>query len=56
MKGLTKEKVVKQIRKIINNSYIFMGYTEFSNYIEKKSQVDEKDEKKKKDLIKMEIY
>ena len=51
MKGLTKEKVIKQIKKIINNSYIFMGYTEFSNYIEKKSQVDEKDDKKKKDLV-----
>lgn len=35
MKGLHKEKIVKQIKKIINQYYIFMGYTEFSNYITK---------------------
>ena len=39
MKGLTKEKVVSQIRRIINNAYLFLGYIEFANYIFKKSQV-----------------
>lgn len=33
MKGLTKSRVVKQINRIINQSYIFLGYTEFANYI-----------------------
>ena len=33
MKGLKKEKVIKQINEIIRKSYLFMGYTEFSNYI-----------------------
>lgn len=35
MKGLPKKKVVKQVRKIINQYYTFMGYIEFSNYISK---------------------
>ena len=33
MKGLTKSRVIKQINRIINQSYIFLGYTEFANYI-----------------------
>jgi hypothetical protein len=48
MKGLSKEKVVKQINSIINNSYLFLGYIEFANYIVKKSRVDEADPKKNK--------
>ena len=48
MKGLTKEKVVKQINNIIQNSYLFLGYIEFANYIVKKSTVDEEDPKKNK--------
>ena len=48
MKGLPKEKVIRQINKIINNSYLFLGYIEFANYILKKSQIDESEPKKKK--------
>lgn len=48
MKGFSKEKVVRQIKSIINNSYLFLGYIEFANYITKKSSVDEKDPKKNK--------
>ena len=33
VKGLTKEKVVSQIKTLINASYSFMGYTQFSNEI-----------------------
>ena len=33
MKGLKKERIILQIKKIIRQSYVFMGYTEFSNYI-----------------------
>ena len=40
MRGLTKEKVINQIKRIINNYYLFLGYIEFANYISKKSQVD----------------
>jgi len=43
MKGLPKERVVAQIKRIISGYYLFMGYTEFSNYISKKSAVDDTD-------------
>jgi len=33
MKGLTKEKIIRQIEKIRRQSYEFMGYTEFANKI-----------------------
>ena len=35
MKGLTRDKIVKQIKKIIRQSYEFMGYIEFANKIDK---------------------
>jgi len=35
MKGLTEEAVVKQIKKLIKQSYTFMGYTKFANHIDK---------------------
>ena len=35
MKGFSKDRIIKQIKRIINTSYLFMGYTEFSNYITK---------------------
>lgn len=33
MKGLTRDKVIRQIKRIISQSYHFQGYIEFSNYI-----------------------
>ena len=33
MKGLSRARVIKQIKRLINQSYLFQGYTEFSNYI-----------------------
>ena len=39
MKGLPKEKVILQIKRIINNSYLFLGYTEFANYIQKSTKI-----------------
>ena len=52
MKGLNKEKVVKQINRIINASYLFLGYTEFSNYINRISSSDSEDTKlQKKEMI-----
>lgn len=49
MRGLTKEKVVSQIKVLINSAYSFMGYIEFANYIEKVQQVgvDIKSEKER---------
>jgi Helicase conserved C-terminal domain/Type III restriction enzyme, res subunit len=49
MKGLSKEKVVSQIKVLINSAYSFMGYIEFANYIEKVQQIhaDIKSEKER---------
>ena len=51
MKGLSKEKVIRQIKRIINNSYLFLGYTEFANYIQNISKVTEENPKKKKNEV-----
>ena len=55
MKGLSRDKVIKQIKKIIRNSYLFIGYTAFANMIEnimKNVTIDdlESEEKKKRGL------
>jgi superfamily II DNA or RNA helicase len=39
MKGIPKEKVISQIKNLINHSYLFLGYIEFANYIEKTASV-----------------
>ena len=39
MRGLTRERVITLIKNLINTSYLFLGYTEFANYIQKKSNV-----------------
>ena len=33
MKGLERDKIVKQIKRIILQSYLFLGYIQFANYI-----------------------
>lgn len=35
MKGLSREKIIKQIKKIISQYYDFMGYIEFSNSVDR---------------------
>jgi hypothetical protein len=40
MKGLPREKVISQVKRIISTSYLFLGYIEFANYINKKAAVD----------------
>jgi hypothetical protein len=41
LKNVPKDKVVAQIRNMIHNNYVFMGYIELANYIKKKTFVDE---------------
>jgi hypothetical protein len=41
LKGVPKDKVVSQIKNIIQRSYLFMGYIELANYIRKKTMVSE---------------
>ena len=50
MKGLTKDKVVQQINRIISQSYLFLGYTEFANYINRiiNKNTTSKNEKKRR--------
>jgi len=52
MKGISKEKIVNQIKNLINTYYIFLGYGQFANYIIKTIHYDEelKREQMKKEL------
>jgi hypothetical protein len=53
MKGMTKDKVISQIKNLINTHYIFLGYVQFANYIIKTMNYDEEVQKqgfKKKHL------
>jgi hypothetical protein len=47
MKGMSKEKVISQIRNLINSYYIFLGYGQFANYIIKTMNYTEEDIQKK---------
>ena len=38
---LSREKVIKIVKNLINTYYLFMGYIEFSNLIAKKSNIDD---------------
>jgi len=49
MKGIPKEKVVSQIKSLINTYYIFLGYVQFANYIIKTMNYSEEIEKQKFD-------
>ena len=48
MKNIPKEKIISQIKSVINTSYLFLGYGEFANYIRKIEDVKE-DYKNEKD-------
>ena len=39
-KALTKDKIIRQIKALINKYYIFLGYGQFANYIIKVSNVE----------------
>ena len=45
MKGMTKDKVISQIKNLINTHYIFLGYVQFANYIIKTMNYDEEVQK-----------
>ena len=52
LQGLTREKVINQIKQLINSSYLFLGYIEFANYIEKISNVESSLIKNKDEIMK----
>ncbi len=39
IKSLTRNQVISQVKRVINQYYLFMGYTEFSNYVTKKMAI-----------------
>jgi hypothetical protein len=41
MKGMSREKVISQIKALINNTYLFLGYGQFANYIIKTIKYNE---------------
>jgi hypothetical protein len=47
MKGMSREKVVSQIKGIINTYYIFLGYVQFANYIIKTMNYNEEIQKQR---------
>ena len=47
MKGMPRDKVISQIKNLINSYYIFLGYGQFANYIIKTMNFSEDDMKKK---------
>jgi superfamily II DNA or RNA helicase len=51
MKGLSKEKVINQIKNLINTYYIFLGYGQFANYIIKTMHYTEELEKKRNEIL-----
>jgi len=51
MRGLSKERIVAQVKRIINGAYLFLGYIEFANYIAKKSLVTRDVDKDKHEII-----
>jgi hypothetical protein len=47
MKGMPKDKVISQIKNLINSYYIFLGYGQFANYIIKTMNYTEEIEREK---------
>ena len=53
-KNITKDQVIKHVKNVINNSYLFMGYIEFANYIIKNSTkniLESSDSKEREKII-----
>jgi len=51
MKGIPKEKIVNQIKNLINTYYIFLGYGQFANYIIKTIHYEENEQLKKDNVL-----
>jgi len=52
MRGLSKERVITLIKNLINSSYLFLGYTEFANYIQKITNISSDLIKDKEKIVK----
>ena len=52
-KGLTRDGIIKSINNLIQKKYVFMGYTQFSNYIDKKMEIGKTTKNKEATIIKL---
>lgn len=52
LQGLTRDKIIIQIKQLIDTSYLFLGYTAFAHYIEKISTIPSGIIKNKDEIIK----
>jgi hypothetical protein len=50
MKGLKRDKVIQLVKNIINSSYYFVGYTQFSNDIVRNQGINVSDDMKRRNL------
>jgi len=55
IKGLSREKVISQINTIINTYYTFMGYGQFSNFIQDKLHIESPERFTEKEKMEYEI-
>ena len=55
LKGIPRERVIGQIRSIMNQYYVFMGYVELANFIRKKTSVPKDSGFTQEDQRKLEI-
>lgn len=53
LKGIPREKVISQIRRLISQYYTFMGYRELSNFITKKITIDDETKYSRSQLEKL---
>lgn len=52
LKGLTKEKIIRQVERLIKGFYLFMGYGEFANFISKRSNTPDEMSDEKREILK----
>lgn len=52
LKGLSRDKIVKQVDRIIRAFYLFMGYGEFANFISKRSNTPDEMPEEKREILK----
>jgi hypothetical protein len=55
LKGIPRQKIISQIKALINSSYRFLGYSKLANLVAKKTAVPENTGLKPEDLRQMEI-
>ena len=53
--GLSREKIISQIKNVVNSSYLFLGYGQFANYIIKTASIDSGNYKNDNDKMKKAI-